>query len=270
MQKAVRLFLCVCFLAVSTQAHAFYTLDFSSLGGNTYTDIYTVLMAGGSTVQQFTSSGNPGDVQVGDVFEQTTVNEYIAKSAGYSLVPAGDYFDMLSPDVIGLKVDSGVLNGVVTELVTIGADPYGFEYKYVAGQVVSMWYGTGGGAVQIASITLTDGGGVNLIPQSDEIGFQTGTFNLKGTMEILVDNVFYYNGKDLFDELSPLVVAMSTLDGSINLGPASDVSGDSFKQTVGASGDMTIYATPEPATMTLLGIGALGAAFLRRRSRRSN
>lgn len=270
MQKAVRLLLCVCFLAVSTQAQAFYTLDFSSLGGNTYTDIYTVLMAGGSTVQQFTGSGIPGDVQVGDVFKQTTVNEYIVKSSGYSLEPGGDYFDMLSPDVIGLKVDDGVLDGVVTELVTVGPDPFGFEYKYVAGEVVSMWYGTGGGAVQIATVTLTGGGGINLVPNADQIGFQTGTFNLIGKMEVLVDNVFFYNGKDLFDELSPLVVAMSTLDGSINLGPATSITNDSFKQSVGASGDMNIYATPEPATMTLLGIGALGAAFLRRRSRRTN
>jgi len=268
MQKAVRLFLCVCFLAVSTQAQAFYTLDFSSLGGNVYTDIDTVLMAGGSTVQQFTASGTPGDVQVGDVFQQTTVNPYVAESAKY--FKNGDYHNMLGTDVIGLKVDDGVLNGVVTSLITAGVNPLGFEYKYVAGEVVSMWYDNGGGATEIAKVTLTDGGGLNLIPQADKIGFSTGTFNLLGSMQILVDNVFYYNGKDLFDELSPLVVAMSTLDGSINLGKAFDVDGASFKQTVKSSGDMTIYATPEPATMTLLGIGALGAAFLRRRSRRSN
>jgi len=268
MQKAIRLFLCVCFLAVSTQAQAFYTLDFSSLGGNTYTDIDTVLMAGGSSVQQFTSSGIIGDVQIGDVFEQTTANTYISESAKF--FKNGDYHNMLGTDVIGLKVDDGILNGVITDLVTVGADPFGFEYKYVAGEVVSMWYDNGGGAVQIATITLTDGGGINLVPQADQIGFSTGTFNLIGTLEVLVDNVFYYNGKDLFDELSPLVVAMSTLDGSINLDPATNVTPDSFTQGVKSSGDMVIYATPEPATMTLLGIGALGAAFLRRRSRRSN
>lgn len=269
MQKAVRLFLCVCFLAVSTQAHAFFTLDFSGagIGSTTYTNISSLALAGSGNVEQFTPGG-AGQIEVGNTFTQTAIGTDFVKAYGFYDSVLNFVSPMLGSDKLSLRVLDGQLDGTITAAGVVGTSTI-FEYDYVPGDIVQFVYKDGANPeVIIADIKVLEGNGSNSL--NDFIGSGTGTFNLLGKMTVNVDNLIYVNGHDVFD--FPLTtIALAAYDGHINLGAATDITATSFKQQVkGIGGEMTIYATPEPATMTLLGIGALGAAFLRRRNRRSN
>ncbi|MGE4423620.1 MAG: PEP-CTERM sorting domain-containing protein [Pseudodesulfovibrio sp.] len=264
--------LAVTVLAMPGMAHATeiygWTLDLSSYGGTTITDIYQLSVYGqGHITQDF---GGDGVLSNGDAFSVSSVLYTI----GYTDTN-GVYYN--NPDFgtdLELFFVSDNLAGVITNVAADGS----FQYEYQSG-TVSLYLGDSSdiaGSTLLADLDLAWGLGdstsVNLggnaLAGSTDLGLQILTAVLGGLISF--DPADYPELAALYPNLSTFF----TFDLNNNLNDSGSITNpvftaNGFTATVTTGGDITLVATPEPSTFLILGFGLLGLVGFRRKFKKA-
>ncbi len=274
MFRRIAFLLMVLTLTLGTSAHAYlltgWTLDLSKYGGDTFGPVDFFTLAGYSTLTQ--SFGDNGVLDAGDTFVQSDVimsfTSWRYSGTGIDLstgMPAYGVSGGAPIVVENLYFTVQALTGKIVD------SPAGLAYVYDAAYNIPLIYYNGTESYTIATFSLLPpSGGLN----NDDwpVGDGTGTFNLIGEFTSIEPGIFFDDQGEDLSELPKITWLIPTVRGSINqeeetLIVNTDPDGKIIEiiSGVSSSGKLQLHVTPEPASMLLLGSGALGLAFLRRR-----
>lgn len=278
--KRIQCLLVVCLLLVASRAHASFTLNLSDLndydhGHDIYSNLSLINATGGSGLVTLTTAG-AGIVAAGDLFN-TTFDIPVANftkeggsQVGLHFYTTGDGSTTTTyTDSLTLK---GIANGTFVDSThfVYNTGSLALQYsitKYVTdnntGDVLSAST-IDKGNVATASISNVQSGGV----LTD--GFFTGSYSLTSILSDLA-NVFSINGVSLNSFSGALALTgghFSEIESGV---PQTTFNGTDYVTTQGvtALGANVALATPEPATLLIMGSGLLGMFAVRRRKKAS-
>lgn len=261
-------------MLIAVQAQAFvlndWTLNFGAWGGPTIQHINSIGMNGSVKLTQ-NVSGAGGTVQVGDTF--TIVDP--VNSGNPIVFTAGSYVNSTLVNVTPLLATG---QGVLT-LATPALS--GFVSTVLAGNAYRYVYNSPGlGAVTLNymdslnvshllatfDLIFPDSGGQSTDAFSGGTGLQEGTSNMYGIMHVQAAGVlFMSDGTDLMN-LVPPTIEIGTLSGGINYSAVN--TGQQILATIASNDNFTLSVVPEPASLLLLGTGAMVLSIVRRRRTR--
>lgn len=253
-------------LSLALPAWADYRIILPTVGNTTSVgdvDFYT--LSGDSKVTQFLGSDHV--LNAGDTFIQNQVK----------LLFVSDTLNGSTENVYtGLQKNKLYLSA---SGLTGFVDPTGKNYLYNPNQFAAIYWDYYIGATlfhdKIADVKLASGGG---ILDDGVFGLlnptPTGTVHLDGTLFNIQPGVFWSGATDLSTLKLLNINVNASLRGSNNVTTNSPtlVGGQPVSLLLGVHSnvDLSITPTPEPATMLLMGLGAMGAAVLRRRNGRKS
>ena len=245
-----------------------WTLDLSSYGGNTFTDIDQLSVYGFGDIEQ--SYGGNGVLSSGDPFNASSILFNVAYTDG-----SGAYHN--NPDWGGgqeLFFASDNLAGIVTNVDPITGN---FNYEYQSGDI-SLYFGDSNdiaGSTELANMSLSWGLGNSTSQNNGGAALSGPTdMGIQFLTQVLANGLIWFDIND-YPELGdnyPWLDTFFTFDLNNNLNTSVNplvLGPDGFTATVTTGGDITLVATPEPSTFLILGFGLLGLVGFRRKFKKS-
>lgn len=242
-----------------------FTLDLSTLGMGTYSNIDRIVLSGSASVKQ--TFGADHQFTNGDTFTEMS----LMSTMTYYVSP-GNPSDYTAFSFGGKKLYSYAsgLTGSVYNVSTPSANPstWKFDYVFDPGQHVYIYADTdlnpANGATIVADL-------VTGVPSGGQgpAGFLGGG-GPNGTTDITAyfdpstpANIWSVFGYDLRDGALALLNTHNTVRGvSFNFDPTQLPTG--FDANITSDGELRVV-TPEPGTFALLGAGLIGLGLVRRR-----
>ena len=273
MKHLFTVLLAVMSICIGSQAQAAlltnWTLDLTSLGGPQITNINSLSMVGTVNLAQ-NVSGPGGTPQVGDTFTisntSNPLSPIVFTAASYVNSAIQQITPLLASGEGTLVLQTPQLTGSISAILP--GNMYRYVYDSPGANTLSLIY-TSPSAVSTTLATFTlqtpNSGGLSTDEFVGGTGLQQGTSNLYGFMTVTQAGVLFdENGVDL----STLgLIQMAALSSGLNYNATNN--GEQILASIASDGNFTISAVPEPASLLLLGGGALGMSLIGRRGRKT-